>query len=332
MPMDHTPPGRRRVLKLLSLPTLATPYQRVRAAERPLRLVVGFAAGGSLDLIARALAERLRDELGQPVIVENKAGAGSLLAAEAVARAEPDGTTLLIAPVVVTAFFPHLYKKLAFDPLKDLVPVAQLGTFQFALAVGARDPAPDLAAFVRRARANPGKGTFGSVSPGTPSHFLGVMFNRAVGTDLQHVPYKGAAPALTALQGGEIESAFVPAGNVVELQRAGRVKVLAVTGRTRSPMLPDVPTFDEGELALKAMQDASLWYGFFAPARTAPADAERLSAALARALANAEVASRVSKLDVVVAHLPPAEFARVVRRDAEQWGAVIRASGFTLQD
>ena len=330
--MDYPFRARRRLLGLASLSALSGPWRLADAAERPLRLVVGFAAGGSLDLIARAIAERLKDELGQPVIVENKAGAGSLLAAEAVARAEPDATTLLLAPVVVTAFFPHLYRKLAFDPLKDLVPLAQLGTFQFALAVGARDPAHDLAAFVRRARANPGKGTFGSVSPGTPSHFLGVMFNRAVGTDLQHVPYKGAAPALTALQGGEIEAAFVPAGNVVELQRAGRVRVLAVTGRSRSPMLPDVPTFDEGELALKAMQDASLWYGFFAPARTASADAERLSAALARTLAHPDVASRVAKLDVAIAHLPPAEFARVVRRDTEQWGAVIRASGFTLQD
>lgn len=321
-----------RPLRLLAAALCLALVSSVSAQPKVTRIIVAFSPGGPVDLVARAISEQLGRELGRTVVVDYKPGANGAIGAQEVMRAEADGGTLWLTSVGAAAINPVLYEKLPYSMQRDFAPVSLVVNNDELLATSPSYPAKDAAEFVAAAKKRAEPTPMASSGIGSIPHLAIEQLEDATGAKLLHVPYKGAAPALTALQGGEIESAFVPAGNVVELQRAGRVKVLAVTGRTRSPMLPDVPTFDEGELALKAMQDASLWYGFFAPARSTPADVERLSAALARALANPEVASRVSKLDVAVAHLPPADFARVVRRDAEQWGAVIRASGFTLSD
>jgi tripartite-type tricarboxylate transporter receptor subunit TctC len=303
-----------------------------QAFERPIKVIVGFPAGGNLDLKARIVAERLRTEVGQPVIVENRPGAGSLIAAESVARADPDGTTLLVAPVVVTAFFPFIYEKLNFDPMKDLTPVAMLGYFQFALAVTKDLPPQNLAEFIRYNKANPDKVAYASLSSGTPAHFLGVMFNRAAGTEMLHVPYKGGAPAMAALQSGEVQAAFATTGSVAELHKAGRIRALAVTGSARSPMLPDVPTFGEAKLGLQQMQNASLWYGYLAPGKTPPALVQQLNKAIVAVLKQPDVREKVTKLDIQVADLSVEEFTRVVRRDYDNWGAVIRSTGFTVKE
>lgn len=315
-----------------SIFTLAA-VPRAFAADANLRIVVGFPAGGGLDVIARVVAQQLNSELGGPnVIVENQPGAGSLIAAQTVARAKPDGTVLLLAPVVVPAFFPALYKKLTFDPLEDLVPVAELGTFSFALAVSADVPVNDLAGFIAYIKAHPGKVSYGSLSVGTPSHFLGTMFNQAAGTDLLHVPYKGASPVFTALQSGEIQAAFVTSGSGVELARAGRIKLLAVTGTFRSPLLPDVPTMSESVKGMTQMDTASLWYGFFAPKGTNAALVEKLNRAIAAALRDPKVQAQIARQDVRIAYSTPAEFGHLVRRDNKTWGAVIKSTGFTLDE
>ena len=252
-----------RWLSVLVLAVVALAAQ----AQDMRKVVVGFPPGGTLDVLGRAVAQAAAEEPGGGTwVVDNQPGAGSLLAAQNVARAQPDGRTLLLAPVVVPAFMPHLYKKLAFDPLADLVPVAELGSFNFALVVGANVPVKSLADWVAYCKANPGKTSFGSFGAGTPSHFVGVMFNRAAGTDTLHVPYKGGAPAMQALLSGEIQAAYLLTGGMTtEQARAGKVRVLAVTGSARSRSLPDVPTFGETGLGLKEMEAASLWYGWFAP-------------------------------------------------------------------
>jgi tripartite-type tricarboxylate transporter receptor subunit TctC len=321
----------RRAIFLVAA-ALCSATASAQAFERPIKVIVGFPAGGNLDIKARIVADRLRLQLGQPVVVENRPGAGSLIAAEAVSRADPDGTTLLLAPVVVTAFFPFIYPKLNFDPMKDLTPVAMLGYFQFALAVNRDLPAQDLAQFIRYNKANPDKVAYASLSAGTPAHFLGVMFNRAAGTNMLHVPYKGGAPAMAALQSGEVQAAFATTGSVAELHKAGRVRALAVTGAARSPQLPDVPTFAEVQLGLQAMQDASLWYGYLAPGKTPPAIVKRLNSAISAVLKEPDVRQKVTHLDIQVADLSVEEFADVVRRDYETWGAVIRSTGFTVQE
>ncbi len=303
---------------------------QVQAAEG-LRIVVGFPPGGTLDVLGRVVAQAITEETGQAVIVENQAGAGSLIAAQAVARARPDGHTLLLAPVVVPAFMPHIYPKLGFDPITDLVPVAELGTFNFALVVGAAVPANSLAEWLTHARGNPGKTSFGSFGAGTPAHFLGVMLNRAAGTDTLHIPYKGGAPAMQALLSGEIQTAFMLTGGMtVEQSKIGRIRVLAVTGDTRSRLLPSVPTFAEAGLGLKDMDNASLWYGFFAPKGTPAADVERLNRLLVAMMRLPKVREAFTREDIAPSALSAADFGKKVQRDHRNWGVVIRSTGFTL--
>lgn len=311
---------------------LATALTSLHAGAQDVRrIVVGFPPGGTLDVIGRAVAQAASEETGITHVVENHPGAGSLLAAQNIARAQPDGKTLLLAPVVVPAFMPHLYKKLTFDPLADLVPVAELGAFNFALAVGAQLPVKNLAEWVAYAKANAGKTAFGSFGAGTPSHFVGVMFNRAAGTDTLHVPYKGGAPAMQALLSGEIQAAYLLTGGMTtEQSKAGKVRVLAVTGTQRSRTLPEVPTFGETGLGLKDMEAASLWYGFFAPKGTPAAEVERLNRLLVAAARAPRVLEVLAREEIVPSGAGAAEFAQKVRRDHRQWGEVIRATGFTL--
>ncbi len=296
------------------------------------KVVVGFPPGGTLDVLGRAVAQAAAEEPGASTwVVDNQPGAGSLLAAQNVSRAQPDGRTLLLAPVVVPAFMPHLYKKLSFDPLADLVPVAELGAFNFALVVGANVPVKSLADWVAYAKANPGKTSFGSFGAGTPSHFVGVLFNRAAGTDTLHVPYKGGAPAMQALLSGEIQAAYLLTGGMTtEQAKAGKVRVLAVTGGARSRSLPEVPTFGESGLGLKEMDAASLWYGWFAPKGTPAAEVDRLNRLLVKAAKAPKVQDVLAREEIVPQAGGAAAFAQKVQRDHRQWGEVIRSTGFTL--
>lgn len=305
---------------------------RASHAQETRRIVVGFPPGGALDVLGRVVAQVISEESGQSVIVENQAGAGSLIAAQNVARARPDGHTLLLAPVVVPAFFPHIYKKLSFDPLTDLQPVAELGTFNFALVVGSAVPATNLADWLTFVRKSPGKTSFGSFGAGTPSHFLGVMLNRAAQTDTLHVPYKGGAPAMQAVVAGETQSAFMLTGGItLEQAKAGRIRVLAVTGDKRSSLLPAVPTFSEAGLGLKEMEHASLWYGFFAPKGTPPAEVDRWNRFLQFAMKSSKVHDVMMREDIAPSTLSAVEFAQKVQRDHRNWGEVIKSTGFTLE-
>ena len=299
-------------------------------AQEPLKIIVGFPAGSGVDVLTRLIAEQVRIDTGMPIIVDNRAGGGGRIAAEFVAKAEPDGKTILTAPIVTTAFTPFVYKKLNFDPMKDLAPITRLGNFQFALATNNDVPAKTVTDFIAWVRANPGKINYGSLSAGTPSHFLGVMFNRATGTDMQHIPYKGSGPVNIDLQGGQIQATFNTTVATMQLYKGGKINLLAVTGATRSPSLPDVPTFKELKLNLGPMEDAELWYGFLAPGKTPAPVIAKLNAQIVAALKNPQIREKITNLDIQVVTDTPEEFAKVIADDYKLWGEIIKSTGFTL--
>ncbi|MBP0493866.1 Bug family tripartite tricarboxylate transporter substrate binding protein [Pararoseomonas indoligenes] len=319
---------------LLALPALAAasaPSLALAQEGRPARLLVGFPPGGSLDVIGRLLAARL-NATGQPVMVENRAGAGGLVAAEALTTSPPDGSVLMAAPIVVSAFFPFVHKRLTFDPLKDLAPVTMLGLFNFALVVRADHPAKTLDEFVAWARVTGEPVNFGSISPGTPSHFLGVMFNRIAGTRMTHVPYRGSSPLQAALLAGEVHCAFDTTVSTIGQIRDGAMRALAVTGRTRSPTLPDVPSFAEAGPPLAEMAGAEFWYGLYAPGRTPGEVTRRWSEVVGTVLREPATAARLRDMDLEPRPMSPEAFGAVIAADAARWEPVIRASGFTAND
>ncbi|WP_025038254.1 Bug family tripartite tricarboxylate transporter substrate binding protein [Bradyrhizobium sp. DOA9] len=302
-----------------------------QTSERTTKIVVGFPAGGGLDAMSRIIADKLREQTGQPAIVENKPGAAGRIAAEAVVRSEPDGSTLLSAPIVATAFYPFIFKSLPFDPLVDLAPISRFCTFQFALAVNTKLPTASLADFLAYARANKERMNFGSLGAGTPSHFLGVMLNQAAGIEMAHVPYRGSAPALTDLLGGTIQATFDTTASLMEQYKAGTIRLLAITGASRSPRLPDVPTFAELKLGLGAIESADFWYGFFAAGKTPEPILDKLNGNLRSVLADPAVRRLLSALDVGVVADTRAEFSAIIKADYDRWGGVIRSTGFTLE-
>jgi tripartite-type tricarboxylate transporter receptor subunit TctC len=298
--------------------------QPAAAQEGTIRIVLGFPAGASSDLLSRLLADQMRASLGQAVIVENRIGAGGQIANEAVKAAAPDGLTLLMTPVAAMSIYPHTYARLRYDPFNDFEPLAHLANFQLALGVGAKVPAATLAEYVALVKKDPNAGYYASASAGSIPHFLGVMFARAAGIEMTHVPYKGTAQLLQALVGGEIAAASTPAADIGALARAGKARILATTGAKRSPAFPDVPTFRESGYDI----EGTGWFGLFAPAATPGAFVARLSAAAIDAMRSATVRSRLESLGVEPTGLGPRELAAIMKRDYDRWGPVIKASGF----
>jgi tripartite-type tricarboxylate transporter receptor subunit TctC len=322
---------RARLLAPLTLAlSLGIAHVTAAQAQEPLKIVIGFPAGSGLDVLTRLIAEQVRIDTGTPIIIDNRPGGGGRIAAEYVAKAEPDGKTILSAPIVTTAFTPFVYKKLNFDPMKDLAPITRLGNFQFALATNNDVPAKSVKDFIAWVRANPGKVNYGSLSAGTPSHFLGEMFNRATGTDMQHIPYKGSGPVNIDLQAGQIQATFNTTVATMELFKGGKINLLAVTGSARSPSLPDVPTFKELNLNLGPMEDAELWYGFLAPGKTPAPLIAKLNAQIVAALKNPQIREKITNLDIQVVTDTPEEFAKVIANDYKLWGEIIKSTGFSL--
>lgn len=319
-------------LALFIAVALGGPLSGQAAFAEQLKIVAGFEAGSSLDTIGRVVAEAIRKKTGWTVIVENRAAAGGRVAAEVVARGEPDGSVILVAPLVTTAFTPFVHKTLSFDPMTDLVPLTRAGNFKFALAVNNKIPVSTVSEFVAYVKSHPATVSYGTPGVGTPAHFLGAMFNRATGTDLVHVPFRGSGPASTALIGEQIQSVFNPTAPLLPLAKDGRIKILAVTGKTRSPALPDVPTFADLKMDLGDMEDAELWYGFLAPGKTPSPIVQRLNAVLVDALSEPDVQARIRAIDIEPVTDTTEEFAKRVKADYDRWGKIIKASGFTLDD
>lgn len=314
----------RRTAAAAALCTLASPVLHAQADKPPLRILVGFPPGGSADTLSRLLAERLREPLGQNVVVENKPGAAGRIAIEQLKNSAPDGNTVLVMPSGPVVLFPLVFRKLSYDPNKDLAPVSQLASFQFAVVSGPKSNVKNVAEMLAKARADVSTASFGSSGNGTVPHFLGVMLAEAAGTALQHVPYQGGAPAMNALLGGHIGYNIDVVSESLEQHRAGKVRIIAVAGATRSPLLPDVPTLREQGVAM----DATAWFAMYGPGALPRAHAERISKAVATALGDAALRKRLDGIGLEPIGSTPEQLAAVQKADLAKWERPVKATGY----
>lgn len=304
----------------------AAPAQ-AQIGEPPIRIIFPFAAGGSGDALARLIAEKMHAGLNRTVIVENRTGGGGRIGVLAVKNAAPDGATLLLTPIAPMSVYQHVYKSLGYDPINDFAAVSQLGTFDFGIAVNAQLGVSSLKELVAWAKANPGKANFGIPAAGSLPHFLGVMFGRAAGLDLRHVAYRGSAAALTDVIAGHVPMMVTTVSDLVQMHKAGKVRVLATSDRQRSPFLPDVPTFREAGYDLQATG----WYGMFAPANTPREVIDRASKVIAAAVQAPDVNAKLHAFGLTPTGTTAAELAKIQKDDSAVWGPAVKASGFTPQ-
>ena len=322
--------NRRFVHRLITAAAMAAAFAPLGAAAQdtpPVRLLVGFAPGGSVDIVARLLAERLRPLLDQPVIVENKPGAGGRLVLGEVKRAPADGNTLVLSPSGALVISPWLYKNLGYEPIQDFAPIARVVTFDFAVTAGPAAPAGDIRAVMAWLKANPARANYGSSGAGTVPHFAGVLLSQAAAVPLTHVAYKGGAPAVQDLLGGQIPIMVDTASETIEHHRAGRLRILAVTGPRRSSALPDVPTLDESGIDAKA----EAFFGLYGPANVPADKVKRLSDAVNEALKVPELQARIRSLGLTADYAGARQLAETQAGDFKLWERPIKASGYTAE-
>jgi tripartite-type tricarboxylate transporter receptor subunit TctC len=302
-----------------------------RAAEawpsRSIKLIVPFTAGGAADTIARIYADKLGEALKQTVVIENKPGAGTAIAADAVAKAEPDGYTLSLASAGQLTILPHINKTISYDPFKSFAPVTVLASVPYVVAASPDTPVASVKELIAAARKEPGKLTYSSCGPGTLCHLSGEFFKSLTDTNLLHVPFKGSAPAVNALLGNQVNLAFDTLTVLAPQIRDGKVKGLVVTSRTRSPLLPDVPTAAEAGLPDFTVDS---WFGLAVPAATPANIVQRLNTELVRIGNLPEIRARLAAQGLEVTTSTPDAFAQLIRADYDRWGKVVRASGVAL--
>jgi tripartite-type tricarboxylate transporter receptor subunit TctC len=289
----------------------------------PLRLVVGFPPGGTVDILARAMADSLSASLGVPVIVDNKPGAGGRIAAENLKNSAADGNSVMISPIGTVLIVPLVYKKLSFNPETDFVPTAQLGKFQLGIATSGTSPHKNLGDMVAWLKANPKQANFGTSAAGSLLHFLGLMFGQSIGVPMTHVPYQGGAPLVTDLIGGQVPLAVDQFP--IDLHKSGKIRLLATSGATRSQFTPDVPTFQEQGVPGVAIEG---WHGAFMHIKTPPAIVNRISQALSEAVRQPSVKEKLAIAGIEATGVQASEFARIMSSDRARWKPVIDASGF----
>ena len=317
---------RRQFLYLVAAGAAALPAaSRVAWAQtypsQPVRVIVGFAAGGPNDILARLIGQWLSERLGQPFVIENRLGAGSNIATEAVVRAPPDGYTLLLvgSPNAINA---TLYDKLNFNFVRDIAPVASFIRGALVMVVHPSVPAQTVPEFVAYAKANPGKLSYGSGGVGGITHITPELFKMMTGVNMVHVPYRGVAPALTDLLGGQVQVLFTNPAQTIEYIRAGKLRALAITTATRSEALPDIPTVEE----FVPGYEASSIFGFGAPKDTPAEIIDKLNKEINAGLADPKIKARLADLDGTVLVGSPADFGKLIAEETEKWGKVIRAA------
>jgi tripartite-type tricarboxylate transporter receptor subunit TctC len=319
-------PSRRQLLYLAAgaaaLPALSRAAKAQTYPSRPVRLIVGFAAGGSADIVARLIGQRLTDELSQPFIVENRPGAGTNIGTEAAAKAMSDGYTLLLV-TTANAINTTLYEKLNFNFIRDVAPVASLVREPQVMVVHPSVPARNVPEFIAYAKANPGKVTMASAGNGAPSHISGELFKMMTGVNLVHVPYRGGGPALIDLVGGQVQLYFAPMLATIEYIRAGTLRALAVTTRERSGALPGIPAVDE----FVPGYEASQWYGIGAPRGTSAEIVDKLNRAANAGLADPKMKARFADTGTTALVGSPAEFGGFIAEETEKWAKVVKFSG-----
>lgn len=313
-------------LGLLALTPLAAQAQAF--PTKAITIIVPFSAGGTTDILARVLGQFISKDLGQPVIIDNRAGAGGNIGTQLVARAAPDGYTILMGTVGTHAINQSLYPKLAFDPIKDFAPLTRVALVPNLLVANPAQPFKTVKELMAYAKANPGKVTFGSSGSGTSIHLSGELFKQMAGVDIQHVAYKGSAPAVNDLLGNHIAIMFDNMPSAISHVKAGKLRPLAVTTAQRSPALPDVPTIAEAGVP---GYEATSWFGLLAPAKTPAPVVAKLNAAILKALADPDVKNKLLEQGAEPAGETPAQFAAFIASETVKWGKIVKQSGATAQ-
>ncbi|WP_439685828.1 Extra-cytoplasmic solute receptor [Cupriavidus oxalaticus] len=324
-----------RVRRLLTLSLLAgslagaIPAMAQDSAypNRPLRVVVPYTPGGVSDTVTRLVMQKLSERIGQPVVVENRAGANGMIGSENVAKAAPDGYSLLVV-VAAHAINPSLYAKMSYDPVRDLTGVSMIGRIPLLLVGSAQLPPTSVRELVGWGKANPDKMTFASSGTGSGAHLAGELFAQAVGMKMTHVPYKGIAPALPDLFSGQVAVIFDSVQTMMPQVKAGKVRALAITSPTRWPAAPDVPTMAEAGFPAVT---AGSWIGLLAPAKTPPAVLAKLSAEMDAVLHQADVRARLVDYGIDPVGGKPEQFQAFIKAEAVRWGEVVRKSGVKLE-
>lgn len=328
MPFPPTLARRRALAAALAAVTLVAAPSLASAQtnpQTPARVLVGFPAGGSFDAIARLLADKLKDELKRPVMVDNRPGAGGRLAVEVLKGAPRDGSTVMLGPEALVVHYPHTYSKLSYDPQKDLAPIGVVSEFPFGLAVGTEPPAKTLAEYVAWAKQNPTKTNFGTPALGAPQHFFGIVLGKAIGVPMQEIAFQGSAPSLVALMGGQISASSDVLPSLTEQHKGGKIRILAVSSPSRMPQVPDVPTFAEsGYPDIVGMG----FNAIYAAAGTPPEAITRWNEALNKVLANPEVKAKLESWGFRAAPGTPAALAERGQAEAKRWEPIIKSIGF----
>ena len=305
-----------------------SPAQAETPVPNVIRIVFPFAAGGSGDALSRIIAAKMDATLHCTVIVEDRTGAAGRIGARDVAKAAPDGATLLLTPIAPVSIYQHVYTSLSYDPIKDFAPVSQVGTFDFGIAVGPMADVKTLKDLVAWAKANPDKTNYGIPAAGSLPHFLGVMFGRAADIKMVTVAYRGSAAAVADVIAGHIPMAVSTTSDFVQMHKAGRIRILATSGKERSSFVPEVPTFREAGYDLVA----SGWYAVFAPAKT-PADLiDRYSKAIAEAVKDPDVKKNMEAFGLNPTGTTAAELGKIQQADSDTWAPAVKASGFTAKE
>jgi tripartite-type tricarboxylate transporter receptor subunit TctC len=309
-----------------ALPVLPHVAAALDYPTRPVRIIVGFAPGGGTDIMARLIGQPLAERLGQQFVIENRPGAGTNVATEVVVNAPPDGYTLLLA-CLPNASNATLYENLKFNFIRDITPVASISRDPFAIEVNPAVPVKTVPELIAHANANPGKINMASGGIGSGNHIFGELFKMMTGVNLVHVPYRGAGPALVDLLGGQVQVMFASMSSSIEYVRAGKLRALAVTTATRSPVLPDIPTVAE----FVPGYEASFWTGIGAPRNTRAEIVDKLNKEINAALADAKMKARLAELGVTALPGSPADFNKLIADETEKWGKVVRAAGIKAE-
>lgn len=309
---------------LLALASL-TALPALSQDKPPLRILVGFPPGGSADVIARMVADGLRDDFGT-IIVDNKPGAAGRIALNLTKTAKPDGQTVVILPSGPMVLFPHVYKKLDYDAVKDFTPVSQIARFQFGVVSGPSTQAKSIAELIAKAKSDPANASYGTPGAGTLPHFMGVLLEQSTGISLNHVPFQGGAPANNALLGGHIGYKFDVVSETAELHRTGKVRIIAVTGGQRDPQVPEVPTLKEQGVNM----DASAWFAMYGPAGLKGEALTRLEKAMMKFARDPAMKDKMMKLGLEPLGTNSADLAAAQKADLARWEKPIKATGVQL--
>ncbi|HEY3048436.1 MAG TPA: tripartite tricarboxylate transporter substrate binding protein [Polaromonas sp.] len=295
--------------------------------SKPITMIVPFSAGGTTDILARIVGQALTAELGQSVIIDNRAGAGGNIGGQAAAKSPADGYTLFMGTVGTHAINSTLYKKMPFDPIKDFVPLTRVANVPNLLVANPAQPFKTVKELIAYAKAHPGQLNFGSSGNGSSIHLSGELFKTMAKVDMQHVPYKGSAPAVTDLLGNQIALMFDNMPSAIQHVRSGKLRAIAVTTAKRSPELPDVPTIAEAGVP---GYEATSWFGLFVPAGTPPAVISKLNTAIVKVLAKADIKKKINEQGAEVYSETPEQFSAFIQKESVKWGKVVRESGASV--